>query len=243
MRSVLETVAKGHAAPVAPAPPASLFDDFLSAPLETTPQSPPPPQVHITPVSLPPVATPPAPPVAAPPPPPLEDPPAVPQAAVPPPPLLEVETEEPQSFLQEPEPEPEPEPVPDPVADPRPAANIPDLLDEAPEFAPPHEEPPPANIGLGQMMDIQSSSRTLPVTRQAVPSLGVGLMQVEDSSRLARLRRRRLKQMVAIGIFLLADVVALLWFFRNNVKEWWQSRSAGNRTQVATTAPAVPAAK
>jgi len=145
----------------------------------------------------------------------------------------------------EPEPPPPAQPATPPVPESTPAAAAtPTLLEiiSTPEpnpLAPPPEpeeelEPSPStseptetddpDIGMGEMIAEQSSSPSPSVARHVIPSLGVGLMQVEDRPRQQELRRRRRAVVTGIILFLLLDAVVLCWIFRRPILEWWNDR-------------------
>ena len=125
-----------------------------------------------------------------------------------------------------------PEPAPAPSA----MSEAPAELDE-PMWSAPDEVPPP-DIGLGDVLDEHSSSQGLSVTRHVAPLLGVGLMQVEDLPRHNRMMRKRKLALLGIAAFLIFDLVFALWFFRNNISEWWQSRAARRHAAPAQSAAA-----
>jgi hypothetical protein len=127
----------------------------------------------------------------------------------------------------------------------------PEPVNPAPEPAPELpaaeqiEEPTPdvakPELGMGEMIAEQANpnpNSILPaLTRHVLPSLGVGLMQVEDTPRNHRLRRRRRAIVTGILLFLLFDAAIVCWVFRHRIAEWWDERHPPILVRSATTPP------
>lgn len=105
----------------------------------------------------------------------------------------------------------------------------------APAQAPERESQPPPpvpespqrsdpGIGLREIIAKQPGLPTPNASRQIVPSLGVGLMQVEDGSKQHENHRRRRTIVTGILVFLLFDAVLVGWIFRQRILEWWHEQ-------------------
>ena len=248
MRSVLEAVVRQHAVPIAPPKPAeepSLFDDFLSGPApEPTKQEPPSIQAPASPApGIPSAHEPPpqpqplfpsAPTVAS-----VEEP-VVARPPEPPPPDEQATEEKPSPVeIREPH---VAEPAPEAKSTEPPAEAVEDFLKESPQEVSPTEKPAAgAEFGLGHMLEQESSSQALQVSRQVAPPLGVGLLHMPDSPRVTRLRRRRSIALAGIITFVVFDVILVTWIFRHRISEWWHDRgtnpSAESAKSTAKTEP------
>lgn len=94
---------------------------------------------------------------------------------------------------------------------------------------------PVTDTGLDEPVSEQSSSSTIGVIRHVLPSLGVGLMQVEDTPRHHRRVRRRRAAVAGILLFLLFDAVVFFWIFRHRISEWWNEPRTDTVTQTVTS--------
>ena len=208
----------------------TLFDEFLSsapqppreevaaeAPSEKPPKLRLKPLKAATPVRGPEIETPPpAPPTI---PPVLESDPAAPPV---PPTLLEIIS----------------------AAGPKPVTPPPEPADEL-QPSEPASEPPEGNqpdFGMGEMIAEQSNSPSPAVTRRVIPSLGVGLMQIEDRPRQHRVRRRHRAIITGVLLFLLFDAAVFCWIFRHRIFEWWHERHPVAVAQRTAAPPVKPAA-
>ncbi len=106
-----------------------------------------------------------------------------------------------------------------------------------PPIAEPVEEDEAPGLGAPDIVAEPSNPLSAAVTRHLLPSLGVGLMQVEDTPRRQRQRLRRHRHVTGILLFLLFDAVIACWVFRHRITEWWQERRPVVVTQPATATP------
>lgn len=105
-----------------------------------------------------------------------------------------------------------------------------------PPPAPAMELPPPptsespetreSGIGSGESTAEQTDSPSPAVSRHVIPSLGVGLMQVEDRPMQNPQRRRHRAVVLGIVLFLLFDAAVFCWIFRYRIFEWWHDRQS-----------------